>query len=97
MYDSIAPSERSAYVGPPPNATLIVAEGIVAALTLRTACPGLGAGATLGAASLAAFTPPPDVERLLVARDDDPAGDDAADRLCTRCRTRASTPGCSSR
>ena len=71
-----------------PAATLIVAEGIETALSLRTACPDLGAAATLGAAGLTAFTPPPGVARLLIARDDDPTGDDASERLCVRCRTR---------
>ena len=71
-----------------PAATLIVAEGIETALSLRTACPDLGAAATLGATGLTAFTPPPGVARLLIARDDDPAGDDASERLCVRCRTR---------
>ena len=71
-----------------PAATLIVAEGIETALSLRTACPDLCAAATLGAASLTAFTPPPGVACLLIARDDDPAGDDASQRLCVRCRAR---------
>ena len=71
-----------------PAATLIVAEGIETALSLRTACPDLSAAATLGAASLTAFTPPPGVARPLIARDDDPAGDDASQRLCARWRTR---------
>ena len=79
---------HAVYFGPPPNATLLVAEGIETALALRTACPDLCAAATLGAASLTAFTPPPGVARLLIARDDDPAGDDASQRLCERCRTR---------
>ena len=78
---------HAAYFGAP-AATLIVAEGIETALSLRTACPDLFAAATLGAPGLTAFTPPPGVARLLIARDDDPAGDDASERLCVRCRTR---------
>ena len=72
-------------LGPPPASTLAVAEGIETALSLRTACPDLPAAAALSAAGLAAFVPPPGTARVLIARDDDPAGDEAAERLYERC------------
>ena len=73
-------------LGPPAASTLAVAEGIETALSLRTACPDLAAAAALSAAGLAAFVPPPGAARVLIARDDDPAGDAAAERLRERCR-----------
>ena len=68
--------------------TLAVAEGIESALSLLTAQPALRAAAALSAAGLGAFTPPAGVERVLIARDNDPAGRDAAERLLARCRAR---------
>lgn len=73
-------------LGPSPDGTLAVAEGIETALSLRTARPSLAVAATLGAAGLGAFVPPPGLARLLIACDNDPAGDAAAERLCERCR-----------
>ena len=68
--------------------TLAVAEGIESALSLLTAQPALRAAAALSAAGLGAFTPPAGVARVLIARDNDPAGRDAAERLLARCRAR---------
>ena len=72
-----------------PRSTLLVAQGVETALALRTACPELPAAATLTPANFAAFTPPPNVSRLLVARDNDPASTRAAERPLARCRDRA--------
>ena len=79
---------RAVHLGPPPDATLVVAEGLETALSLRTARPSLAVAAALGAASLAAFVPPPGTAHVLIARDNDPAGDEAAERLHERCRAR---------
>ena len=79
---------RAVHLGPPPDGTLAVAEGLETALSLRTAQPRLPVAAALSAAGLAAFIPPPCVARVLIARDDDPAGDEAAQRLHERCRAR---------
>ena len=68
--------------------TLAVAEGVESALSLLTAQPALRAAAALSAAGLGAFTPPAGVARVLIARDNDPAGRDAAERLLARCRAR---------
>ena len=76
------------YLGQGGADTLVVAEGIETALALLTARPGLAVAAALSAASLGAFTPPPGVARVLVARDHDPAGENAAERLRTRCHDR---------
>ena len=68
--------------------TLAVAEGVESALSLLTAQPALRAAAALSAAGLGAFTPPAGVARVLIARDNDPVGRDAAERLLARCRAR---------
>ncbi len=75
-------------LGAADGATLAVAEGIETALSLVTARPSLRAAAALTAASLGAFTPPAGVERVLIARDGDRAGRDAAKRLHARCLAR---------
>ena len=77
---------RAVHLGPPPDKTLAVAEGIETALSLRTARPDLAVAAALGAASLGAFVPPPGLARVVIFRDNDAAGDDAAERLEARCR-----------
>ena len=68
-----------------PDAMLLVGEGIETVLSLVTAVPGITAAAALSAGSLGAFAPPPGVARLLIARDNDPEGDRAAERLARRC------------
>ena len=68
---------------------LVVAQGVETALALRTACPELAVAATLTPASFAAFTAPARIARLLIARDNDTASAQAADRLLARCRRRA--------
>lgn len=67
---------------------LLVAEGIETALSLRTARPGLFAAAALSAGNLGGFTPPASVTGLVIARDRDEAGAQAAERLWARCERR---------
>ena len=66
-------------------ASLVVGEGIETVLSLITAVPEIGAAAALSAGSLGAFAPPPGVARIVIARDNDPDGALAADRLARRC------------
>ena len=54
-------------------------------LSLVTAVPSITAGAALSAGSLGAFAPPPGVARLVIARDNDIEGEQAAERLARRC------------
>ena len=70
---------------PADGAALLVGEGIETVLSLVTAMPGIGAAAALSAGSLGAFAPPPGVARLVIARDNDPEGARAAERLARRC------------
>ncbi len=71
--------------GAPAPATLLVGEGIETVLSLVTAMPDTVAAAALSAGSLGAFAPPPGVRRLVIARDKDPEGEQAAERLVRRC------------
>ena len=71
--------------GDPAPGTLLVGEGIETVLSLVTAMPDTVAAAALSAGSLGAFAPPPGVRRLVVARDNDPDGERAAERLARRC------------
>ncbi len=73
------------HFGDPAPATLLVGEGIETVLSIVTALPDTVAAAALSAGSLGAFAPPPGVTRLLVARDNDPEGEHAAERLARRC------------
>ncbi|MDE0489668.1 MAG: toprim domain-containing protein [Gammaproteobacteria bacterium] len=68
-----------------PDETLLVGEGIETVLSLVTAVPDITAAAALSAGSLGAFAPPPGVGRLVIARDNDPEGDQAAECLARRC------------
>ncbi len=72
-------------------ASLVVGEGIETVLSLITAVPKIGAAAALSAGSLGAFAPPPGVARIVIARDNDPDGALAAERLARRC-ARAGVP-----
>ena len=65
--------------------SILLAEGIETPLSLRPARPGLFAAAALSAGSLAGFTPPAGVTGLVIARDRDEAGANAAERLRARC------------
>ena len=70
------------------NTTLLVGEGIETVLSLVAAVPALPAAAALSAGSLAAFVPPPDAARLLIAADRDAAGRRAAAGLKARAMER---------
>ncbi len=59
-------------------------EGIETVLSLRRVLPSMPMAAALSAGHLAALLPPPGLRRLYIARDNDPAGHWAADRLATR-------------
>ena len=74
------------FAGATNGAALLVGEGIETVLSVLTALPELPGAAALSAPGLAAFTPPREVERLLIARDNDPAGENAAEGLRLRCR-----------
>ena len=65
--------------------TLLVGEGIETVLSIVTAIPDTVAAAALSAGSLSAFVPPAGVTRLVIARDNDPEGERAAERLVRRC------------
>ena len=67
------------------GATLLVGEGIETVLSAVTAVPDIEAAAALSAGSLGAFAPPPDLRRLVIARDNDIEGERAAERLARRC------------
>ena len=66
-------------------ASLVVGEGIETVLSLVTAVPEITAAAALSAGSLGAFSAPPGITRLVIARDNDPEGERAAERLARRC------------
>ena len=70
---------------PADGASLLVGEGLETVLSLLTAVPTLAGAAALAAGSLGAFSPPPGVSRLLIARDGDAEGEAAAERLAMRC------------
>lgn len=69
-----------------PHAPLVVGEGIETVLSFVTAFPHIPAAAALSACHLAAFTPPPATSHLVIAADNDPEGEDAANRLNQRIR-----------
>ena len=66
-------------------ATLLTGEGIETVLSLITAIPTITAAAALSAGSLGAFAPPSGVSRLVIARDNDSEGEQAAECLARRC------------
>ena len=70
---------------PADGASLLVGEGIETVLSLVSAVPEITAAAALSAGSLGAFAPPPGVARLVIARDNDTEGEQAAMRLARRC------------
>ena len=59
-------------------------EGIETVLSLRSVLPTMPMAAALSAGHLAALLPPPDLRRLYIVRDNDPAGHWAADKLANR-------------
>lgn len=64
---------------------LIAGEGLETVLSIITAVPAIPAVAALSAAHLGGFAPPPDIGRIIIARDADPEGGDAALRLRRKC------------
>ena len=68
--------------------TLLVGEGIETVLSMVTAIPAITAAAALSAGGLGAFTPPAGITRIVVACDNDAAGESAALRLRRRCARR---------
>ena len=76
---------RAVRFGEPACGTLLVGEGIETVLSIVTAIPDTVAAAALSAGSLGAFAPPAGVTRLVIARDNDPEGERAAERLARRC------------
>ena len=70
------------------GATLLAGEGIETVLSVVTAVPGIHAAAALSAGSLGAFEPPQDLAPLVIARDKNAEGGNAANRLQRRCRER---------
>ena len=76
---------RAVRFGEPACGTLLVGEGIETVLSIVTALPDTVAAAALSAGSLGAFAPPAGVTRLVIARDNDPEGGRAAERLARRC------------
>ena len=76
---------RAVRFGHPGSGRLLVGEGIETVLSIVTAIPDAVAAAALSAGSLGAFAPPADVTRLVIARDNDPEGERAAERLVRRC------------
>lgn len=63
-------------------------EGIETMLSLRAALPTMPMAAALSAAHLTALLFPPNLRRLYIARDADPAGDSAVARLTERAAAR---------
>ena len=76
---------RAVRFGQPAGGTLLVGEGIETVLSLVTAVLSIAAAAALSAGSLSAFVPPVGVTRLVIARDNDPEGERAAERRIRRC------------
>ena len=78
--------------GRPAAGTLLVGEGIETVLSIVTALPDTVAAAALSAGSLGAFAPPAGTARLVIARDNDPDGEQAAERLARRCASARVAP-----
>ena len=67
------------------GATLLAGEGIETVLSPATAVPGIHAAAALSAGSLGASEAPQDLPLLVITRDKDVEGRQAANRLQRRC------------
>ena len=72
------------FTSPHANPCLVVGEGIETVLSILAAYPAAAGAATLSAAGLGSFTPPPG-RRIAIARDRGEAGIHAAMRLAERC------------
>jgi len=68
----------------PADQTLVLGEGIETMLSVREAAPSLPVWAALSSAHLGAVLLPAGLQRLYIARDRDPAGTRAAERLTAR-------------
>lgn len=68
------------------GSVMAAGEGIETMLSLRSVLPAMPMVAALSAAHLAAILFPDALRRLYIARDDDPAGDDAMTTLTERAR-----------
>ena len=77
------------FCGTASGATLLAGEGVETVLSVVTAVPGIHAAAALSAGSLGAFEPPQDLALLVIARDKDVEGGNAANRLQRRCSERS--------
>ncbi|WP_435053985.1 DUF7146 domain-containing protein [Mesorhizobium australicum] len=67
-----------------PGRVMAAGEGIETTLSLRCVLPDMAMAAALSAAHLAAILFPPNLRRLYVIRDNDPAGEGARDSLLER-------------
>ena len=72
------------FPAPTPGTSLIVGEGVETVLSLLTAYPAAAGAATLSAAALGSFSPPPGT-RIAIGRDRGPKGIASAMRLAERC------------
>ena len=75
-----------------PQDVLSAGEGVESMLSLRMGAPGLPAIACLSANHLAAFQLPAGLQRLYIAREDDPAGRKAASTLWNVAKTAGVEP-----
>lgn len=75
-----------------PGPVLIAGEGIESVLSIRTLLPHLPAAAALSANHLAALILAPELKRLYIAQDNDPAGWRAARVLADAAHTAAIEP-----
>ena len=66
------------------HSTVVVGEGLETVLSIVTAYPGAAGAAALSAAGVGAFAAPAS-RRVAIARDNDPDGIQAADRLAEHC------------
>ena len=71
------------------GATLLAGKGIETVLSLVTAADRILAASVLSAGSHGAFEPPQDLALLVIARDKDVEGGNAANRLQRRCSERS--------
>lgn len=68
----------------PCDTILVLGEGLETMLSIREAAPSLPVWAALSSSHLGAVTLPAGLQRLYIARDRDPAGARAAERLSAR-------------
>ena len=68
------------------DAVMAAGEGVETLLSLKGSMPSMAMIAALSSAHLAALLFPPQLRRLYVARDDDPAGDAAVETLTQRAQ-----------